>query len=195
MALTGLQIFKLLPKTNCKECGLPTCLAFAMALAQKKTELGKCPHASEDAKVALAEAATPPMRLIKFGKGDQQVQVGQETVMFRHEEKFYNPTVIGVSVSDSLSEKALQKRIGKINALQFERVGTHIQVNAIAIINESGSAESFAQTAATVKEESSLAVILVSDSPEALGARLEKCPIPGRSWLGPPSRMLKLWRK
>ena len=70
MALTGLQIQKLLPKTNCKECGKPTCLAFAMALAQKKAKLDECPHVSEEAKEALASAAAPPIRMVKFGKGD-----------------------------------------------------------------------------------------------------------------------------
>ena len=174
MALTGLQIFKLLPKTNCKKCGKPTCLAFAMALAQKKAKLDECPDVSEEAKSALAEASTPPIRLIKFGNGDNEVQVGQEKVMFRHEEKFYNPTVIAVSVSDSLTKDALKERIEKVNSLQFERVGTHIQVNAIAVINDSGSADTFASVAETVKQASALAMILVSDSPEALAAAAGK---------------------
>ena len=72
MALTGLQIFKLLPKTNCKECKMPTCLAFAMALAQKKAKLEDCPYASDEAKAALADAAAPPIRLVKFGQGDNE---------------------------------------------------------------------------------------------------------------------------
>ncbi|MDK1031331.1 MAG: (Fe-S)-binding protein, partial [Planctomycetia bacterium] len=79
MALTGLAIFKLLPKTNCKKCGFPTCLAFAMQLAQKKASLEKCPDASEEATAALASASAPPMRLVKFGAGDAEVQVGGET--------------------------------------------------------------------------------------------------------------------
>ena len=174
MALTGLQIFKLLPKTNCKKCGKPTCLAFAMALAQKKAKLDECPDISEEAKSALAEASAPPIRLIKFGNGDNEVQVGQETVMFRHEEKFYNPTVIAVSVSDSLTKDALKERIEKVNSLQFERVGTHIQVNAITVINDSGSADTFATAAETVKQASGLAMILVSDSPEALAVAAGK---------------------
>ena len=103
MALTGLEIFKLLPKTNCKKCGMPTCLAFAMQLAQKRAKLDDCPDVSDEAKEKLAAAAAPPMRQIKFGTGDSQVQIGRETVLFRHEEKFYSPTVIAVSVSDKLS--------------------------------------------------------------------------------------------
>ncbi len=168
MALTGLQIFKLLPKTNCKECGMPTCLAFAMALAQKKAKLEDCPHASEEAKASLAEAAAPPIGQVKFGVGEAQVQVGQETVMFRHDEKFYNPTVIAVSLSDKLAGDDLKKRIEQINGLQFDRVGQHIQVKAICVINESGSADSFAAAAAAVKDNSPLAMILSSESAESL---------------------------
>ncbi len=174
MALTGLEIFKLLPKSNCKKCGKPTCLAFAMALAQKKAKLEECPDASEEAKSALAEASAPPISLVKFGKGDNEVQVGQETVMFRHEEKFYNPAVIAVSVSDKLAGDALKGRIDAVNSIQFERVGTHIQAGAVAVINDSGSADTFASAAETVKESSPLAMILVSNSPDALAAAAGK---------------------
>lgn len=174
MALTGLQIFKLLPKTNCKKCGMPTCLAFAMGLAQKKAKLDDCPFASDEAKAQLAEAAAPPIRPVKFGTGENQLQIGQETVLFRHEEKFHNPTVIAVSVPDTLGADELKARIERINALQFERIGIHIQVRAIAIINDSDSAEPFAATAATVKELSPLAVILVSSNSDSLAAAAEK---------------------
>jgi len=174
MALTGLEIFKLLPKTNCKKCGMPTCLAFAMQLAQKRAKLEDCPDVSEEAKKVLAAAAAPPMRKVVFGSGDNQVQVGQETVMFRHEEKFYNPTVLAVTVSDKLAGEELKKRIESVNSLQFERVGTRIAVNALAVMNDSGSAAQFAETCAKAKELSSLALILVSDSPEAVTAAIGK---------------------
>jgi len=174
MALTGLEIFKLLPKTNCKKCGMPTCLAFAMQLTQKKAKLEDCPYVSEEAKQALAAAAAPPMRKVAFGSADNQVQVGAETVMFRHEEKFYNPAVLAVTVSDKLTGEALKKRIESINALQFERVGVQIGVNAIAVINDSNSAETFATVAAEVGQSSSLALILVSDQPEPIKAAVGK---------------------
>jgi len=174
MALTGLEIFKLLPKTNCKKCGMPTCLAFAMQLAQKRAELNACPYVSEQAKQALAAAAAPPIRLIKFGGKGNQVQVGQETVMFRHEEKFYNPTIIGVTVSDKLTGDDLKKRIDCVNSLKFERVGTKIAVKAIAVVNESGSAANFARAAAAVKDAGSPAIILVTDSPDAMAAAVDK---------------------
>ncbi|MHC4483330.1 MAG: acetyl-CoA decarbonylase/synthase complex subunit gamma [Planctomycetota bacterium] len=174
MALTGLEIFKLLPKTNCKKCGMPTCLAFAMQLAQKKAKLQDCPDVSEEAKEMLAAAAAPPMQLVKFGRPDNEVQTGAETVLFRHEEKFYNPTVLAVTVSDKLTGEDLKKRIESINALRFERVGVQIGANAIAVINDSGSPEAFATAAAAVKDSSPLALILCTDSPDALGAGVAK---------------------
>jgi acetyl-CoA decarbonylase/synthase complex subunit gamma len=174
MALTGLDIFKLLPKSNCKKCGMPTCLAFAMQLAQKKAKLDDCPCASEEARESLAAAAAPPMRQIKFGSGDNEVSAGQETVLFRHDEKFYSPTIVAVTVSDKLTGDELQKRIESINALQFERVGCKIGVSAIAVINDSGEADAFAATAAKTDELSDLALILCSDSPEAMAAATAK---------------------
>jgi len=162
MALTGLDIFKLLPKTNCKKCGMPTCLAFAMALAQKRAKLDDCPDVSEEAKGKLAAAAAPPMRKVVFGSGDNQVQVGQETVLFRHEEKFHSPTVLAATVSDKLTGDELKRRIKAVNALQFERVGQRIGVKALA--------KSFASACAAAKEGSDLALILVTDSPDAMAA-------------------------
>jgi len=170
MALTGLDIFKLLPKTNCKKCGMPTCLAFAMALAQKRAKLDDCPDVSQEAKDKLAAAAAPPMQKVVFGTGDAQVQIGQETVLFRHEEKFHSPTVLGATVSDKLAGDELLDRIKAVNALQFERVGMKIGARAIALVNDSGSAETFAKAAATVKGNSELAMILVTQSTEAMAA-------------------------
>lgn len=174
MALTGLEIFKLLPKTNCKKCGMPTCLAFAMALAQKRTKLENCPDVSDETKEKLAASAAPPMRKIVFGTGETQVQIGQETVLFRHEEKFHNPTAIAVTVSDKLGTDELKKRIQAVNALQFERIGIKIGVKAIAIINDSDSPEKFVQAVTTIKDDSNLALILVTDIPDAMAAAAPK---------------------
>ncbi|MHC4648898.1 MAG: acetyl-CoA decarbonylase/synthase complex subunit gamma, partial [Planctomycetota bacterium] len=99
---------------------------------------------------------------------------GQETVLFRHEEKFHNPTVLAVTVSDKLAGPELKKRIEAVNALQFERVGIKIGVQAVAVVNDSGSAETFATAAAAVKDASPLALILGSDSAEALAAAVAK---------------------
>src|SRR3989338_409603 len=103
MALTGLDIYKLLPKTNCKKCGRPTCLAFAMQLAQKKATLSDCPDVSEEAKKVLGAASAPPIKLVTVGTGAKKVEVGEENVLFRHEEKFYHPTGVAVKIIDFLS--------------------------------------------------------------------------------------------
>ncbi|MCX5715272.1 MAG: acetyl-CoA decarbonylase/synthase complex subunit gamma, partial [Candidatus Omnitrophica bacterium] len=91
MALSGLEIYKLLPKTNCKDCGFPTCLAFAMQLASKKTSLDKCVHVNEAGRQALESASQPPIQLVTIGTGDNKLELGNETVLFRHEETFYHP--------------------------------------------------------------------------------------------------------
>ena len=98
MALTGMQIYKNLPKTNCKDCGLPTCMAFAMQVAAKQRALTDCPHVTEEAKAAMSEASAPPMRLVKIGPEGSSFDFGQETVLFRHEEKFHRPAGIAVRV-------------------------------------------------------------------------------------------------
>jgi acetyl-CoA decarbonylase/synthase complex subunit gamma len=193
MALSGLDIFKLLPKTNCKKCGMPTCLAFAMQLAQKRAKLEACPEVSEEAKQKLAAAAAPPMRKIVFGSGDTQVQVGQETVLFRHDEKFHSPTVVAATVSDKLTGTALQERIQALKALQFERVGTHVGIRAVAVTNDSGTPEAFAQVCAAAKEGTGLALILVTDSPAAMAAAAQRV---GQSVPLLPGRIrLKPWPK
>ena len=169
MALTGLEIYKLLPKTNCKECGMPTCLAFAMQLAQKKTELERCPHCSEEAKRLIGAAAAPPMRLIQFGKEDSPVRIGQETVMFRHEEKFHHPPVIAVTVSDSLDAQKLDERLSEIDSLKFHRVGTDIAVDTVAVTNDSGSADSFA-AAAKAADQRGFNILLVTKNADCAAA-------------------------
>lgn len=173
MALTGLDIFKKLPKTNCKDCGFPTCLAFAMQLAAKKVELDKCPHASEEAKAELGAASAPPIRLIKVGT-KKPFEMGNETVLYRHDETFYRPTGIAVTVSDDADEGAIAERVEKIRALTYERVGMEIGVKLIAVVNKSGDAAKFA---AAVKKanESELALVLVSDDPAAMEAALAEC--------------------
>ena len=123
MAMSGLQIYKLLPKTNCKDCGFPTCLAFAMKLAAKQVELDDCPHVSDEAKEALSAASAPPIRLIKMGTGDREFQVGNETVMFRHEKTFFNQPGLALRVKDTEDADAIAAKVEMVNAYCVERVG------------------------------------------------------------------------
>lgn len=127
MGLTGIQIFKLLPKTNCKECGVPTCLAFAMNLASGKAELDSCPYVSDEAREQLAEASAPPIRPVAVGAGVRAFKTGGETVMFRHEKTFYNPTGMAAMVNSDMDSEALDKKLKEWNALQYERVGVNLR--------------------------------------------------------------------
>ncbi|MDD5236510.1 MAG: (Fe-S)-binding protein, partial [Candidatus Omnitrophica bacterium] len=132
MALSGLDIYKLLPKTNCRECGFPTCLAFAMQLAKKAVPLDKCPYLSKEAKLVLEESSLAPIRLVVIGK-DKKIELGNETVLFRHEDKFYHPAAIGFIIDDNSSDKEIDVKISKINRLKFERVGQALEANLAAI--------------------------------------------------------------
>ncbi|HIJ60131.1 MAG TPA: acetyl-CoA decarbonylase/synthase complex subunit gamma, partial [Nitrospirae bacterium] len=109
MALSGVEIFKLLPKTNCKKCGHPTCLAFAMKLAQRQASIDACPDVSEEAKQKLGEASAPPIRPITLGVGDKAVKMGEETVLFRHEKKFIHPCAFAVEVKDTQDKDSISK--------------------------------------------------------------------------------------
>ncbi|HLG30624.1 MAG TPA: acetyl-CoA decarbonylase/synthase complex subunit gamma [Candidatus Brocadiales bacterium] len=175
MALTGLEIFKLLPKTNCKKCGRPTCLAFAMQLAQKKANLTDCPDVSEEAKNVLGAASAPPIKLVTLKAGEKIFKVGEETVLYRHEEKFHNPTGVGVTIRDDLDATALSERLKKVNSLKFTRVGTEIGIDIIAVQNMSKGAEKFSSATKSVADNSHLALILMSDSVENVKAALDVC--------------------
>ena len=122
MALTGLQIQKLLPGTNCKECGSNTCLAFAMKLAAKKADLAECPYASDEAKRVLGEATEPPVRAVALGPGGNLV-TGEETVLYRHEKTFVHPTLIAVNINDTDDDALVAATIAQIRDYRFERVG------------------------------------------------------------------------
>jgi acetyl-CoA decarbonylase/synthase complex subunit gamma len=142
MGLTGIQIFKLLPKTNCGDCGLPTCLAFAMALAAAKSELEKCPFVSDEAKEQLSEASAPPIRQVTIGTGDYAVKVGGETVLYRHEKTFFNKPGLALLITDSMDDAEVDRRFGKLAELQFERVGLNLRPELVVVKN-GGNKEKF----------------------------------------------------
>lgn len=150
MALSGVEIFKLLPKTNCKKCGQPTCLAFAMKLAQRQATLDLCPDVSEEAKQKLGEASAPPVRPITLGVGDKAVKMGEETVLFRHDKKFVNPCVFALEVKDTQSEADIAASCDQVVHSEMDRVGQKLRVNAIMISNESGDAAKLEAAAKTV---------------------------------------------
>jgi acetyl-CoA decarbonylase/synthase complex subunit gamma len=168
MGLTGIQIFKLLPKTNCGECGVPTCLAFAMNLASGKAELDACPYVSDEAREQLAEASAPPIRPVAIGAGGRAFKTGGETVMFRHEKTFYNPTGLAAMVASDIDAGALDKKLKEWNALQYERVGLNLRPELVALKDVNGDASAFVAAAKKIAEESEFGLILMSENAEAL---------------------------
>jgi acetyl-CoA decarbonylase/synthase complex subunit gamma len=175
MPLTGIEIFKLLPKTNCGECGVPTCLAFAMSLAAGKAELSACPYVSDEAKEKLEEASAPPIRPVTIGAGERAIKVGGETVMFRHEKRFENPSGFAILISDSMAEAEIDSRIERFNKLQYERVGLTLRTKLVALKCESQEATKFEALVAKVKQKSDADIILMSDNPDMLAAGLAVC--------------------
>ena len=147
MALTGIQIFKLLPKTNCKECGVPTCLAFAMNLASGKAELDSCPYVSDEAREQLAEASAPPIRPVVIGQGVRKLTVGGELVLSRHEKTFYNKTGLAALVGSDIPQADLEAKLKVWNAFQFERVGLNLRPELVALKDVGGDAAAFAECA------------------------------------------------
>ncbi len=173
MALTGIQIFKLLPKTNCKECGVPTCLAFAMNLASGKAELDACPYVSDEAKEQLAEASAPPIRPVAVGKGVRKFTTGGETVQYRHEKTFYNQTALAALVNSDISDSDLESKLKVWNAFQFERVGLNLRPELVALKDANGDKDAFAKKAKTIAETSEFNLVLMSENVDVMKAGIE----------------------
>lgn len=175
MALTAVEVYKHLPRKNCAECGVPTCLAFAMQLVQKKASLDKCPYISAEGKAALEGASAPPIRLVTIGAGPNKIDIGNETVLFRHEETFYHQPAIGIRVTDDLDDAALSQKIEAISKLQFIRVGMRIAVDLVAVENATGSPDAFKQTVEKVCQALPVALLLIASNKDSLAAALSIC--------------------
>lgn len=165
MALTGLEIYKQLPKKNCGECGTPTCLAFAMSLATGKTSLDACPYVTDAAREALDSASAPPIKAIKFGSDSI---LGDETVLFRHDKTFYHPTTLLIQVSDLLTDEEIQTKLQEISELEFDRVGLHYSIDGVAVVDESGDPARFANVVNQVANATDRSLLLLSENIEVL---------------------------
>lgn len=174
MPLTALEIYKYLPKKNCGECGVPTCLAFAMQLASLKTQLEKCPYASEESKLKLAESAEPPIRLVKLGVGENEVAIGDETVLFRHDKTFNHPTVYALAINDTEPLEEIKKEVELANNCRIERVGQLLKLDALAIRCASNDRQKFSEVIKLVQENTKLSLILMSNKPEIMESGLKQ---------------------
>ena len=165
MGLTGIQIFKLLPKTNCGECGTPTCLAFAMNLAAGKAELDACPYVSDEAREQLAEASAPPIRSVVIGAGETEVKPGGETVMYRHEKTFYNPPALACLVTPETDD--VDGAIAWFNAMKYERVGLTLRPEMFCI-KDLGDAAAFEALVDKVAADCDAAMCLMTENVETM---------------------------
>ncbi len=172
MALSGIQIYKLLPQTNCKDCGFPTCLAFAMKLAAKQAELSACPHVSEESKAKLEESAAPPIRLVTLKSDGYEAKAGNETVMFRHEKTFYNPPGLFIRLRDDMPLDALKAQVQEIADYAVDYVGIHLHVDGFAI-EATGDGAAFAQAVKTALEVAPRPLILIAEDPEVMAQGLK----------------------
>jgi len=172
MALSGIQIYKLLPQTNCKECGFPTCLAFAMKLAAKQIELSSCPYVSEASKTQLAESAAPPVRLITLKGVGTEVKTGNEVCLYRHEKTFYNKSGLFVRVKSSQTNIA--EYVSKADAYKVVYVGMDFTLDGFAI--EADEPSKFADAVKAVRSATKRPVILISKDPAVLAAGLVNLP-------------------
>jgi len=173
MALTGIQIFKLLPKTNCKECGVPTCLAFAMNLASGKADLDACPYVSDESRALLAEASAPPIRPLSVGYGDTAVKMGGETVLFRHEKTFFSPPGIAALITDDTAPEVIEEKCQRYMAYQYERVGLNLRPELVALKATDGDGARFANAAKLILDKSDLSLVLMSEDPAVMKAALD----------------------
>lgn len=171
--VTGIDIYKLLPRTNCGDCNFPTCMAFAMQVAAKKAALDQCPHVSAEAQSALGDAQAPPMWTVTIGVGEAEYTIGGETVLFRHEEKFHHPTGIAIRISNALPDLEIDARLEAIGKLHFVRVGQEIGVNFVAVDCENPDAACYASAVKRVSEGTGLSIILSCSDPAILGPSLE----------------------
>jgi acetyl-CoA decarbonylase/synthase complex subunit gamma len=146
-----------------------------MNLASGKAELDSCPYVSDEAREQLAEASAPPIRPVAIGAGARAFKTGGETVMFRHEKTFYNPTGLAAMIASDMDSKALDNKLKEWNAIQYERVGLNLRPELVALKDVNGDAAAFASVAKKIAEESEFGLILMSDKVGAVKAAAEAC--------------------
>ncbi|MCG7845133.1 MAG: acetyl-CoA decarbonylase/synthase complex subunit gamma [Methanomassiliicoccales archaeon] len=171
---TAIEIFKHLPKKNCGECKYPTCLAFAMQLANNKAKLDDCPYLSDAGRNALASSSAPPIRLVRIGAGRSVVDMGDETELYRHEKRFLHPTAFALRVSDDLSAAELEERVNYARSLRYERVGQVLKMDLLEVEYRSGDAAKFGQALDLITKMVDWPLALRCREPSVLSAVMGK---------------------
>ncbi len=171
MALKGTDIVKRLPeggKKNCRECGFPTCFAFAMKLAGGGATTDKCPYLSAEVQAELEDALAPPIKLVTIGAGDNALRIGNEEVVYRHEKTFVHQPGIALLISDTEAEAKVDEKISKMKDLQFAWVGLTLKADLLALHSESGDKAKFEALVKKVCDNTDFGIVLISEDVDAL---------------------------
>jgi acetyl-CoA decarbonylase/synthase complex subunit gamma len=169
MPVAGSEIVKLLPgKRPCKDCGFPTCFAFAMKLASGGATVDKCPYLSDEVKAKLLDLLAPPIKLVTIGSGENTVKIGNEEVIYRHEKTFVHSPGIALLISDKEDNAKIEGKIKKIRELQFPWVGVNLKADLLALYFESGDKAKFLALVKKVCDSTDLGMVLISEDMDAL---------------------------
>ncbi|WP_423792536.1 acetyl-CoA decarbonylase/synthase complex subunit gamma [Methanocaldococcus indicus] len=170
--ISAMDIYKYLPKTNCKKCGYPSCMAFATKLLEREATLDQCPILNtpnyEKNKKKILELISPPVKEVCFGNEKKKAILGGEEVMYRYELTFFNPTAIGVDIPDTLSEEEIKKRAKDIEDFEFERTGEKLKLDFIVVRCASGDVEKFKKAIQIVEKETDMPICIASLNPEII---------------------------
>jgi acetyl-CoA decarbonylase/synthase complex subunit gamma len=176
MPIAGSEIVKMLPgRKPCKDCGFPTCFAFAMKLASGGASVDKCPYLSEETKAKLLDLLAPPIKLVTVGSGDNAVKVGNEEVIYRHEKTFVHPPGIALLISDKEDNAKIEEKIKKIEKLQFPWVGVNLKADLLALHFESGDRSKFLALVKKVHDSTDVGIILISEDLDVLFEARDIC--------------------
>ena len=175
MANTGMDIFKMLPKTNCRECGLPTCIAFAMSLAASKIDDSACPYLSDQNRSLLVKTDAPPIKVITIGDNKEPFTTGGDTKLFRHEKAFPNPPGVAMTIPDNADSAEIDARLMRFETLRYKRMGQCLRPDLVAIKSVSGSGTAFCNLIRKVMSRSDANLILLSEDTGLLEEGLPFC--------------------
>jgi acetyl-CoA decarbonylase/synthase complex subunit gamma len=176
MPVAGSEIVKMLPgRRPCKDCGFPTCFAFAMKLASGGATVDKCPYLSEEVKAKLLDLLAPPIKLVAIGSGESAVKIGNEEVIYRHEKTFVHSPGIALLISDKEDNAKIEEKIKKIKELQFPWVGVNLNADLLALYFESGDKDKFLALVKKVYDSTDVGIVLISEDMDALFAARDIC--------------------
>ena len=173
MALKGLDIFKLSPKKNCKECGCPTCMAFSMKVAQGAVDIAACPYFAPEALAKLSAATEPPMKTIKVG-GDAELSLGGETVLFRHEKTFVSRTRYAMSLCTCMDDETVAQKLEDIKKVDYERIGERMFVEMVYVNYSADGKQDYVELVKKAAETGRILILDCKDA-EIAKAALEVC--------------------